>query len=75
MPEPSLTWTPKGTSAYNEIFVRALYKTLLRRDPDEGGYNSWLSVLNSYGSPTPQAGYDAVAAGFTESAEYRNRFF
>jgi hypothetical protein len=72
---PEITWTTKGTSQYNELFIQALYKTLLRRDPDASGSSFWLGVLNSYGSPTPQAGYDAVATAFTESGEYRDRFY
>ena len=75
---PELTWTPKGTSDYNQAFVRALYRTLLRRDAEsisQSEIDGWINVLNSYGSPTPQAAYNAVAAGFIGSAEYRNRFY
>ena len=71
---PELTWTPKGTGDYNRLYVSALYKTLLRRDPDSGGLDFWTGVLNGYGSPTPQLGYDSLATAFVESGEYRDRF-
>jgi hypothetical protein len=75
---PELTWTPKGTNDYNQLFVKALYRSLLRRDAEDisqAEIDAWVSVLNGYGSPTPQAAYDAVAASFVASAEYRNRFY
>ena len=35
-----------GKNLSNEEFVTRLYKALLNRDPDQGGYNSWLYNLN-----------------------------
>ena len=35
-----------GKNLSNEEFVTRLYKALLHRDPDQGGYNSWLYNLN-----------------------------
>jgi hypothetical protein len=75
---PELTWLQKGTDAYDEAFVRALYRTMLRRDATaitQTEINSWVGVLNSWGSPTPQAGYNAVASSFIQSSEYRRRFY
>jgi hypothetical protein len=75
---PEITWLPKGSDAYDEAFVRALYRTMLRRDAESIGQSeidAWVNVLNAYGQPTPQAGYNAVADGFIRSIEYRNRFF
>jgi hypothetical protein len=71
---------PRGTSAYNSAFVRQCYLTYLRREPNAppdnnfGGFNFWLGVLNGYGFPTPDAGYNHLIRAFLLSTEYRNRF-
>ncbi|HET6980199.1 MAG TPA: hypothetical protein VFI24_27950 [Pyrinomonadaceae bacterium] len=71
---------PRGTAAYNNAFVRQCFITYLRREPNAppdnnlSGFNFWLGVLNSYGSPTPDAGYNHLIRAFLLSSEYRNRF-
>jgi hypothetical protein len=35
---------PKGSS--NDDFIRAIYKNLFNRDPDDGGFNYWLEELD-----------------------------
>ncbi|MET0626776.1 MAG: Calx-beta domain-containing protein, partial [Pyrinomonadaceae bacterium] len=56
---------------FNRAFVLMEYFGYLRRDPDEDGYNFWLSKLNAFNG-------DYVAAemvkAFISSAEYRQRF-
>lgn len=52
----------------NAEFVRLCFVTYLQRDPDQGGYDQWLSYLNSTGD------YNGVINGFIASAEYRTRF-
>ena len=75
---PEITWLQKGTDEYDQAFVKALYQTMLRRDAesiDQAGFDFWVGVLNSWGNPTPQAGYNEVGAAFVLSTEYRNRFY
>lgn len=72
--------SPRGSSTYNQAFVRQCYLTYLRREPNAppdnnfGGFNFWLGVLNGYGSPTPDAGYNHLIRAFLLSTEYRARF-
>jgi hypothetical protein len=54
---------------YNRAFVLAQYFGYLRRDPDQGGYNFWLGVLNA--NPTNATG---MVCAFITSAEYQLRF-
>jgi hypothetical protein len=58
-----------GTIEYNQEFVRQCYLVYLRRNPDETGYNNWLSYLNSTGDER------GVIFGFIYSTEYRARRF
>jgi len=53
----------------NPSFVYMQYVGYLRRDPEEAGYNSWLTYLNSH-----PGDYNTMVWGFVDSAEYRNRF-
>ena len=57
-------------SEYNPSFVLMEYFGYLRRDPDAGGYDFWLDVLN-----TREAGnYSGMVCAFITSAEYQRRF-
>jgi hypothetical protein len=47
------------------------YFGYLRRDPDQPGYDFWLSKLNQFGGNYVQA---EMVKAFTSSAEYRQRF-
>ncbi|MDQ3668552.1 MAG: S8 family serine peptidase [Acidobacteriota bacterium] len=71
-------WAAQYPSAFqnNGEFVDLCYQLYLRRDvPDsDPGYQFWLSVLNSYGSPASQAGHNHLIDAFLSSGEYRQRF-
>lgn len=54
---------------YNPAFVLAQYFDYLRRDPDTGGYNFWLGVLNQF----PQR-YQGMVCAFITAREYQERF-
>jgi subtilisin family serine protease len=59
------------TSAeYNPTFVLMQYFGYLRREPDQGGYDFWLDVINNR---VPN-NYISMICGFTTSAEYQTRF-
>jgi N-acetylmuramoyl-L-alanine amidase len=54
---------------YNPAFVQMQYFGYLKRDPDQGGYDFWLNILNQQ----PQNARGMVCA-FITSAEYQIRF-
>lgn len=51
---------------FNRAYVLMLYFAYLRRDPDEGGYNHWLSEVNN------DVDSDSMIRVFTSSEEYEN---
>src|SRR4030095_1243164 len=53
----------------NAAYVLMQYFGYLRRDPDLGGYDFWLSILNS--APNNHRG---MVCAFLTSAEYQRRF-
>ena len=53
----------------NGAFVAMQYYGYLRRTPETGGYNSWLSYLNAH-----PGDYHTMVNGFMNSTEYRLRF-
>ena len=55
----------------NEAFVMMEYFGYLRRDPDESGYQFWLTKLNQFGGNFEQA---EMVKAFINSGEYRQRF-
>jgi hypothetical protein len=55
----------------NEMFVMMEYFGYLRRDPDESGYQFWLTKLNQFGGNFEQA---EMVKAFIVSGEYRERF-
>ena len=55
---------------YNAAFVLMQYFGYLKRDPDQGGYDFWLNVLNN---DAPN-NYRAMVCAFLTSAEYQARF-
>jgi subtilisin family serine protease len=57
-------------SQYNQAFVLTEYFSYLRRDPDQGGYNFWLNVLNT-GDP---GNYRGMVCSFITATEYQARF-
>jgi len=55
---------------YNKAFVLFEYFGYLRRNPDPGGYDFWLDVLNGR-----EAGnYRGMVCAFLTSSEYQTRF-
>ena len=59
---------PTSTDQYNQEYVNQLYRCLLRRAPDPGGFANWVNHLNTTGD------YSHVVHGFINAAEYRRRF-
>jgi hypothetical protein len=55
---------------YNSAFVLMQYFGYLRRDPDQGGFDFWLNVLNH----TDAGNYTGMVCSFVTSAEYQLRF-
>jgi hypothetical protein len=53
-------------------FVLMQYLGYLRRDPDDDGYQFWLSKLNSFGGDFVRA---EMVKAFLSSDEYRRRFY
>jgi len=56
---------------FNSAFVLMQYFGYLRRDPEKGGYDFWLSIMNRLNGDFKKA--DMVKA-FIISAEYNDRF-
>ena len=54
---------------FNPSFVLMQYFGYLRRDPDQGGYDFWLSVLNQQ-----TANARGMVCAFITSTEYQERF-
>ena len=57
-----------GEREYNGAFVLMQYFGYLQRDPDEAGYQSWLTLINNTGD------YRTMIFGFLYSQEYQLRF-
>jgi hypothetical protein len=55
---------------YNPSFVLMQYFGYLRRDPDQGGYDFWLNVLNNQEPDN----YRGMICAFLTSQEYQHRF-
>jgi len=58
---------------YKPAFVLMQYFGYLRRDPDQGGYDFWLNILNDR-LPNDSSGYRAMVCAFLTSTEYQARF-
>ncbi len=65
-----IEYTEYIKAEYNPAFVLAEYYSYLRRDPDAGGYQFWLDVLNNR---VPN-NYRSMVCAFINSAEYQLRF-
>ena len=57
-------------SQYNSAFVLMEYFSYLGRDPEAGGYDFWLNVLNT----GARNNYRGMVCSFITSAEYQRRF-
>ncbi|MGB9178363.1 MAG: YCF48-related protein [Pyrinomonadaceae bacterium] len=55
---------------HNGAFVLMQYFGYLKRDPDQGGYDFWLTVLNN----KEPNNYRGMVCSFITSAEYQKRF-
>ena len=55
----------------NPAFVTMQYFGYLQRDPDQVGYNHWLTKLESFGGDYVKA---EMVKAFLDSTEYRQRF-
>ncbi|HEY0004935.1 MAG TPA: DUF4214 domain-containing protein [Pyrinomonadaceae bacterium] len=55
---------------YNRAFVLMQYFGYLQREPEEGGYQFWLNVLNN----KEPGNYRGMVCAFVTSAEYQERF-
>jgi hypothetical protein len=58
------------TREYNPSFVLMQYFGYLRRNPDQGGYDFWLNVLDN----SAPNNYRAMVCAFITSREYQERF-
>lgn len=58
------------TREYNPSFVLMQYFGYLTRDPDQGGYDFWLNVLNN----REPNNYRGMVCSFITSREYQERF-
>lgn len=58
---------------YNKAFVLMQYFGFLKRNPDEGGYQFWLNVVNN-SVPNDPSGYRSMVCAFITSPEYQQRF-
>lgn len=66
---PILRDNPVGSQAYDEEFVRQLYRCALQREADPGGFDYHMDFINTY-----PGGYNILIGHFIESPEYRSRF-
>ncbi len=58
---------------YNKAFVQMQYFGFLKRNPDDGGYQFWLNVVNN-SVPNDPSGYRSMVCAFITSREYQERF-
>lgn len=61
---------PVGSQAYNEEYVRQLYRCLLQREPDIDGFNVQMNFINTH-----PGDYTTLVADFIETPEYALRFY
>ena len=66
---PILRDNPVGSQAYNEEFVRQLYRCTLQREADPGGFSFHMDFINSF-----PGSYTTLIGHFIESPEYLSRF-
>jgi hypothetical protein len=67
---PALTGNPVGSQAYNEEYVRQLYRCLLQREPEPAGFAVQMNYINTH-----PGDYSGLIAGFVNLDEYRFRFY
>jgi Domain of unknown function (DUF4214) len=57
-----------ANGSMNNVYVTMMYMGMLRRGPEQGGFDFWVGVMRA-----GQSGLGLVQA-FLDAAEYRNRF-
>lgn len=57
-------------AVYNQAFVLMEYFGYLRRDPDQGGFDFWLNVLDN----REPGNFRGMVCSFLSSTEYQHRF-
>lgn len=62
--------TAVQNAEYNKAFVLMQYFGYLRREPDVGGYQFWLDVVDN----REPGNYHAMVCAFLTSSEYQQRF-
>jgi hypothetical protein len=55
-------------TSFNKVYVTMMYIGMLRRSPDQGGFDFWVNYINN-GNPGL-----TLINGFVTSPEYHNRF-
>lgn len=65
---------PVRAANYNAAFVLMEYFGYLQRNPDPGGYEFWLNVLNETGRDGDPGSYRGMVCSFITSTEYQRRF-
>ena len=60
---------PVGSQAYNEEFIRQLYRCALQREADPGGMDYHMTFINAF-----PGSYTTLIGHFIESPEYLQRF-
>lgn len=60
-------------SEYNRAFVLTEYFGYLKRNPDQGGYDFWLNIVNSF-PLRDLRGQNSMVCAFITSQEYQQRF-
>ena len=66
---PILRDNPVGSQAYNEEFIRQLYRCALQREADPGGFDFHMDFINTF-----PGSYTTLIGHFIESPEYLQRF-
>ena len=66
---PILRDNAVGSQAYNEEFIRQLYRCTLQREADPGGFAFHMDFINTY-----PGSYTTLIGHFIESPEYLQRF-
>jgi hypothetical protein len=62
--------TALAQAVYNKAFVLMEYFGYLQRDPDQGGYDFWLNIVDN----PDVSNYRSMVCAFLTSAEYQKRF-
>jgi hypothetical protein len=74
--DPYTDYAESNPLENNGFFVRQQYLDFLFREPEPGGFNAWLGVLNRCdAAPSPECDRIIVSRSFFESAEFSIKGF